>query len=589
MDFLSNDDKLAIFEAAPEVTVDTEGMEEMMGFSFATDGMTQGLYLPFRHHKGNLTETQINKVRDLIASRDSLIMHNAMHDLRVLAREGLPFNGNFYDTMLMAHWIDEEMFAYDLSSVSTHYGHPPKSMPEHMKWLLETDGWQTIPVAWMDEYSSNDSYITHRTFRSELPLFEEQGFTKPQEVFDGLSLWQREQEFIRYVIMPMKERGIRIDIPFCMTEYFKGTSIMEECQKELGFKPSSSKALKAFILDELQLPIVKHTKSCGLCRLGKPVASHAGPASFDKDAMAEYEEMLEAKDDHRAKIVLRYRGWQKTTSSNYKPYMELIDAEGILHPNYNLHRTVTSRLSCSEPNLQQIPKSSKKEWNGKLKSAFLAREGFNLWSVDYSQLQFRMTVCMAEEETLLSIFNDAKRDIFSEMARQMAWLRDDVKTLVYLILFGGGGKRAKVAFRVSLEQGKSLVEEFHSLYPSIRRLSKKAERAAMRQGYVALWTGRRRHFPKGSAYYRALNAVIQGGEAEIIKTAMIAIAKNVCDENCHLLLQIHDEIVPEIREGMEDYYLPLIKKEMVKACEGFIKHVGTEILFTVDAKKWGEK
>lgn len=586
---LSNDDKLMIFEASSEVTVDTEGMEYMMGFSFAVDGFDKGFYLPFRHAKDNLTEVQIKKVRDLIASRDSLIMHNAMHDLRVLKREGLPYEGNFFDTMLMAHWIDEEMYSYDLTAVSTHYGNPPKNMPDHMKALLESDGWEVVPVDWMDLYSSNDSFITHRTFRNELPLFENQGFLEPKEILNGLSLWQREQEFIREVIMPMKERGIRIDIPFCMKEYFRGKAIMEECQKELGFKPSSSLALKKVLLEELKLPVVKHTKSCGKCRLGGNPAAHGGPPSFDKDAMAEYETLLEAKNDDRAKTILRYRGWMKTTSSNYKPYMELIDKEGILHPSYNLHRTKTSRLSCSDPNLQQIPKASEKEWNGKLKQAFVPRDGFNLWTVDYSQLQFRMTVCMAGEETLLDIFNTPNRDIFSEMAKQMSWLRDDVKTLVYLILFGGGGRRAKIAFRVSEEQGKELVNEFHSLYPSIKKLSKQAERVARKQGYVALWTGRRRHFPPGSAYYRALNAVIQGGEAEIIKTAMILISKEVCDENCQLLLQIHDEIVPEIRIGMEDHYLPLIQERMVRACEGFIEHVGTPVAFTTSVKKWGEK
>lgn len=567
---LTNDDKIAILEVSPEVTLDTEGMEHMMGFSFAVDGFTQGFYLPFRHHQGNLSTSQVDKVRHLIATRERLIMHNAMHDLKVLEREGLPFNGFFWDTMLMAHWVNEEEFSYDLSNISTRYGNPPKNMPQHMKDLLEMDGWENVPVAWMDEYSSNDSYITHRTERKIEPIFLEQF---------PIELWEREQEFIRTVIMPMKARGIRIDIEFCIMEYMRGTGIMAECRKDLGFNPGSRNQLEKFLIDELGLPVLARTPA------GKP--------SFNKDVMAEYDMMLEKRDDPRAQTVLRYRGWQKTTSSNYKPYMELIDSEGILHPGYNLHRTKTSRLSCSEPNLQQIPKASEKEWNGQLKKAFIPREGFQLWTVDYSQLQFRMTVAMAGEESLLEVFNNKARDIFREMAKQMGWLRDDVKTLVYLILFGGGGKRAGIAFSVPTEQGTELVKEFHSLYPTIKKLSKRAENAARRQGYVAFWTGRRRHFPKGSAYYRALNAVIQGGEAEIIKSAMIAIAKEICDENCHLILQIHDELAFEIREGMEDAYLPRIQQKMVEACDGFNRHNvasgGFAVEFKTDVKRWGEK
>lgn len=570
MDSLTNDDKIAIFEVSPEVTLDTEGMEHMMGFSFAVDGFPHGFYLPFRHHKGNLTPSQIDKVRHLIATRERLIMHNAMHDLKVLAREGLPFKGFFWDTMLMAHWINEEMFAYDLSTVATYYGYPPKNMPDKMKMLLETDGWDSIPIEWMDFYSSNDSFITHRSERKMEPIFLEQF---------PIELWEREQEFIRTVIMPMKERGIRIDIPFCIMEYMKGAGIMAECKKELGFNPGSRDQLEKFLIGELGLPVLATTPK------GKP--------SFNKDAMEEYDALLDKQDDPRAQTVLRYRGWQKTTSSNYKPYMELIDSDGILHPGYNLHRTKTSRLSCSEPNLQQIPKASEKEWNGNLKAAFIPRDGFSLWTVDYSQLQFRMTVAMAEEEGLLEVFNDEKRDIFREMARTMGWLRDDVKTLVYLILFGGGGNRARIAFGVTLDQGKELVQEFHALYPRIKKLSKRAENAARRQGYVALWTGRRRHFPKGSSFYRALNAVIQGGEAEIIKSAMIVIAKEICDENCHLVLQIHDELAFEIRNGMEDQYLPRIQEKMVEACEGFNQHNiasgGRAVSFRTSVKRWGEK
>lgn len=584
---LNNQDKINLLEVPTVVTVDTEGMGKMVGFSAAFDGFPQGIYFPFEHQKGNLTSLQKTKVFELLSSKEALVMHNAMHDLKVFKNAGLDYRGRFYCTMLMAHWINEERYAYDLTSLSKVYGGMPKSMPEQMQAIINSDGWNAVPVAWMDEYSGHDSYITHQLFRRELPLFQAQGFDN--------GLWDREQQFIRDVILPMIKLGIKIDTGFCIREYMRGQSIMQECIKELGFKPSSPKALEKFFVEDLKLPILKHTKSCLECyptdkrMKSQPVHTHTGRPCFDKDAMEEYDVLLEKQNDERAKTILRYRGWLKTTSSNYKPYLELCDDEGILHPGYNLHRTKTSRLSCSEPNLQQIPKQSDKDWNGKLKSAFIPRGGYGLWTVDYSQLQFRMTVAYAGVQELIEIFEDETRDVFQEMASQMGWLRDDVKTLVYLILFGGGGKRASIAFGVPLSQGAELVQEFNSTYPAIKKVAKQAKMAAMKQGYVAMWSGRRRHFPRGSAFYRAFNAVIQGGEAEIIKDAMIEVQETICDENCRLILQIHDEIVPEIKEGMEDHYLPLIQKAMVKACDNFNKFVEHPVKFKTSVKRWGEK
>ncbi len=116
-----------------------------------------------------------------------------------------------------------------------------------------------------------------------------------------------------------------------------------------------------------------------------------------------------------------------------------------------------------------------------------------------------------------------------------------------------------------------------------------AQRTAQKLGYIKMWTGRRRHFPKGSAYYRAFNAAIQGGEAEIIKRCMIEIARQVCDDNCFLLLQIHDEIVFEIREGMEEKYINEAQAIMETVPMDFCNYTGVPVAFHSSAGKWGAK
>lgn len=582
---LSHDQKLDILATAVEsgktIVVDTEGVNRFLGVSVAFDGLPFGMYWPINHDQpGNITAAQRERLFELIRRIEVMVAHNAVHDLRFLKRYGVDFRGKFYCSMLMAHWINEEEYDYSLDALGRIYNlKSRKTKPKHMEDFIATEGWDKVPISWMDEYSAIDSFTELELFNKELPLFQEQGFDGP--------LWDVEQEFIRDVMAPMMERGIRMDLEFAASEYLKGISKMEKLKKDLGFNPGSSIAMTKFA-KELGLPVVKHTSSCEPCKKRQPVSSHEGKMSFDKEAMKEYEVILEHQNDPRASMVLAYKGWQKTTSSNYKPYMEL-SVNGILHPGYKLHGTKTGRLSCANPNLQQIPKSSDKEWNGNLKRTFISREGFRLWSIDYSQLQFRMTCAYAQQWDLIKVFNDALRDIFTEMATDMAWIRDNVKTLVYLILFGGGGTRASHAFNTSFIKGKAIVDKFNRKYPEIPAVAKEAERAARAQGYVSYWTGRRRHFRGGAPFYRAFNAVIQGGEAEIIKRAMIQIQKEVCDDNCFLVLQIHDEIVVEITEGMEDIYLPRIQKVMEDVPKAFCEYVETHVDFRTSVNEWGKK
>lgn len=544
-------------------------------------GFPEAWYFPIDspEPERNLSPQEVDELFDALYNAVALVFHNALHDLEFLRKFGRPYLGKFYDTMLMMHWLDEEYYDFSLNAVSIFWGGKPKNMPIYMKEFIEKNGWDEVPVDWMNEYSCNDGLITQDAFQKMLPLWQAEGFEEP---------WETEQIFIREVMGPMKTLGIMVDLEFCAQEYTRGNARMAQLVKELGFKPTSSKKLKELLIDELGLPVVKHTKSCERCKRRESVYTHEGPVSFDKDAMKEYEEMLAMQEDPRATKVLEYKGWQKTVSSNYLSYMKL-SVDSVLHPGYKLHGTVTGRLSCADPNLQQIPKTSDKDWNGGLKKAFIARPGYGLWSLDYSQLQFRMTVAYAGEQKLIDIFNDRSRDIFSEMAADMGWLRDRVKTLVYLKLFGGGMYKAAQSFGISPQKAKVILDRFDRAYPGILKASNEASKTAKAIKYVKTWAGRRRHFKRNTPTYRAMNAAIQGGEADIMKRAMINVVRNVCDENCHLLLQIHDEIVLEIKEGMEDYYIPLAQAEMERAPEDFCKYIGVDLDFKTSAAPWGAK
>lgn len=557
---------LALASLQDILTVDTESdpdTDEFLGISVAFDGMENGFYfgIECQEPEYRLTPEQCDALRRLFTER-TLVFHNAAYDLKRLQRKfNYHHTGRFYDTMLMIHWINENLQNYSLDAQCRAYGLRQKNRSPQMQFIIDNMGWRSVPFKLMHEYSANDAFITHQLFRTVLPEFQSQEFDN--------ELWHKYECKYIWVIADMVELGIKIDLEFCVREMIKGQNIMDQMRTELMFNPASPIGLENLLIKQLGLPVVELTPG------GKP--------SFNKKAMEQYDEMLEFHDDDRAKKILRYRGWQKTVSSNYKAYCNLRDANNVLHPGYKIHGTRTGRASCENPNLQQIPKTTKKEWNGNLKKAFVARDGYELWEFDYSQLEFRLTCAYAEQHDLLEVFNDPDRDIFSEMAAQMGWERQNVKTLVYLILFGGGANRARVAFGLkTIEEAKELVEEFHRMYPGIRKVSRKAQNLATARGFVKYWTGRRRHFPRGSKYYRAFNSIIQGGEAEIVKRAMIKLAETVCDESCRMVLQVHDSIVFEIKVGDADKYGPKI----IEAMENVDYNFGVD--FRVDAHRWGE-
>lgn len=353
------------------------------------------------------------------------------------------------------------------------------------------------------------------------------------------TLWEYEAEFI-CLMERIKRNGIRVDIPFSQEKFKLGIDKQNELLDTLGFNPSSSHDLERVLIDELGYPVVKRSK-----KTGRP--------SFDKFAMAEYEALMELDKKPLAGQILEYRGWSKTTSSNYKPYIEFADSQHLIHPEYKVHGTHTCRLSCSEPNLQQIPKSSDKPWNGDVRQAFIPRNDLIneiyeylangatvLISFDVAQLETRLVAAMCKEYELIEAFKQGI-DVFQVIADSLSWTRNQAKTFVYATIYGAGMKRIALIFDVDEKAAFSVIQDFQKQYPKIRQMSDRAKKIAERQKYITYWTGRRRHL--ATKYHRAFNAIVQGGGFEIVKRAMLKAAKEI---PYPMVLQVHDEVVFEI-------------------------------------------
>lgn len=570
-----------MFKTFPVIALDTEtngqdirdGRGYCYGISLATripGGNTVSVYLPFRHPSGpdgishNYGAVELEQLKEAIENYTGhLVFHNAKFDLESLRTLGIIYTGKFYCTMLMTHLINENIpYNKGLDSCGKYYLNDPgkKQSPLFLGWI-KVYGWAGMLARIVYEYAAYDADLTYRLWEHLFPIFT-------KEVKD--EYWDHKQEF-HHVIRTMERRGVKIDTDLCRRMIVHGELAMEDVVEILGDRnPGSPKVLRELLIDNLGLPVVKRSKK-------------TGAPSFDKEAMAVYDQILERQDNPLAEYILSYRGWQKSVSSNYKPYLSLLSLDGRLRPNYKLHGTKTGRMSCELPNLQQIPRTGSKPWNGTMKSAFIPETGFKLWEADYGQLELRLASAYADERGLKIIFQEG-RDVFSEMAQDLGMPRHDTKTLTYTIQYGGGNTRLSQVFGISLERASEIREHFYNTYPGFRTISNLAARKAQVNGKLQLWSGRHRHFlyPKDESH-KAFNSVIQGGSADIVERTMVRLYNRVDNESeCRMLLQVHDSIVFEIKEGLEDKYLPLIKETMENVEPDF------GVKFAVDIHEWGK-
>ena len=555
----------------PYVAIDTEtnggDVRDGTGIAYGVsicDG-TVAMYLPFRHRilaQENLDFHRFRLLLQQIIDVKTIIYFNAKFDIVSLGTLGLDArHKKFMCTMVQCQLINENMPQQkSLDRCCKFYLHNEgkKASPEYL-YAVNKFGYANMSASLTAEYAMTDAKITFELFQHIRPMLnaEKLGPT-----------WEHKREFIELLI-DMESRGVLVDTELCVEMAARGHVEMDHIRHSLnGLNPGSPNDLEVLLIDRLNLPIVKLTPK------GKP--------SFDKYAMEDYDLMLARINDPLAKKVFAYRGWQKSVTSNYEPYVFLLSPDGRLRTNFNLHRTVTGRLSSNGPNLQQIPRSGEKPWNGKMKKCFIPQPGYVLIEGDYSQLEFRLGASFAGEQKLLEAFSDRDRDVFDEMAELLKMERYECKTLEYSLSYGAGIRRIMAAFGVSAARAKEIRDNHYATYPNLKRASAYASQYALRYKKIPIWSGRYRHFsnPK-EENHKAFNSLCQGGAADIVERTMLrCAAQGYNTDDCRMLLQVHDSIVWEVREELVDTLRP----QLIRCMEDV---TGFKVPFHVDLHEWG--
>lgn len=370
------------------------------------------------------------------------------------------------------------------------------------------------------------------------------------------------------ILSSMEKKGIKIDPEYFSTyEKELGESIeilQEKIYTEAGerFNINSPKQLAEILFFKLNLPPVKKTKT-GL--------------STDEEVL----EKLKADGVEIARFILEYRKLAKLKNTYVDAIPKLRDKGDRVHTTFNQIGTTTGRLSSSDPNLQNIP--VKTDEGMKIRQGFVAEKSSVIMGIDYSQIELRILAQLSEDENLREAYQKGM-DLHSLTARKIFELSDEeevsreqriiAKTINFSIIYGKTAFGLAKELGITQKEASEYIERYFNQYPKVKGFEKKIVEFTEKNGYTETFFGRRRLIEginsknkniKNQAERMAVNSVIQGTAAEVIKKVMIEIYKYIKDrEGIFLLLQVHDELIFEVEESKLDIYRDEIENIMRK-------------------------
>ena len=370
------------------------------------------------------------------------------------------------------------------------------------------------------------------------------------------------------VIEMMQENGITLDVKYLAElskEFHKELTALEKSiYKHAGveFNINSPKQLGDILFDTLGLKIKNAKKTAG------------GQRSTKESELEKLKGEHVIIDD-----ILRYRELQKLVSTYIDSLPQLVKEDGKIHTTFLQTGTVTGRMGSKDPNIQNIPVKSTEGLA--IRKAFTAAPGYELVAIDYSQIELRIAAILSQDQSMIDIFRRGE-DVHTGVAKRVFGVSDDevtasmrrkAKVINFGILYGMGvnALKSNLGEDTKREDAQAFLNAYFNTFTRLAEYLEDTKTDARKNGYTETLFGRRRHFAgiassvpfiRASAERMAINAPIQGTAADIVRIAMVRIAeyieKKKLGDDVRMLLQIHDELVFEVREGMVEKYVPAI-------------------------------
>ncbi len=492
---------------------------------------------------------------------------NIKYDAIVLRTIGVELAGAAFDTMVADYLLDPGERSHNLDELARRYlSHTNITIESLIGTGKDQKQMDQVPVDAIAQYAAEDADVPLRLREILEPRLETLGL--------GPLFRELEMPLIA-VLAELEYNGIRVDRPRLKemeTEFAQRIAAIEQeiyAEAKCEFNIDSRGQLGKIFFEDLKLPVLKRTKT--------------GP-SIDAEVLEDLAKLhtLPAK-------ILEYRHLAKLMSTYVVALQELIHpVTGRVHTSFKQDVAATGRLSSQDPNLQNIPVRS--EQGRAIRSAFLPAEGWELMTADYSQIELRVLAHFSGDETLRQAFA-ADRDIHTQVAAQVYGvppehvtkdMRRSAKAINFGIIYGQSPFGLAKALNISKGDAAKFIEAYFAQYPGVDEFMRKTLMECRRMGYVSTISGRRRPVQgvRDLAKLRdprqrtlperiAINTVIQGSAADIIKRAMINVYRRLEREGLQskMLLQIHDELVFEFPLEERDALAQLVVDEMAGAAD----------------------
>lgn len=571
------DDWLAQLKAAPLFAFDTETtsldyMEaRIVGVSFSVEP-GKAAYVPFGHdYLGapvQLTEAVVlGKLKPLLEDPTRLkVGQNLKYDRNVLLNHDIDLQGIAYDTMLESYVLNSTASRHDMDSLAKRYlGVETTSFEDIAGKGVKQLTFNQIELEQAAPYAAEDADITlrlHQTLWSQL------------EAVPGLCQVFSEIELpLLPVLARMELLGTTID-PKLLHQQSQEIELrlaeLERQAHELAgqeFNLSSPKQLGEILFTKLGLPIIKKTPK--------------GAPSTAEEVLAELAETYELP-----RLLMEHRGLAKLKSTYTDKLPLMIKPQtGRVHTSYHQAVAATGRLSSSDPNLQNIP--VRNEQGRRIRQAFIPSAGYKLVAADYSQIELRIMAHLSGDKGLLTAFAEGK-DIHKATAAEVFGvaldavttdMRRSAKAINFGLIYGMSAFGLAKQLGIGRAEAQKYMDLYFERYPGVLEYMERTRQQAEAQGYVETLFGRRLYLPdiksrnaglRKGAERAAINAPMQGTAADIIKRAMINVdswVRGIEDESIRMLMQVHDELVFEIRAEKLEEYTAIIKEKMSAAAD----------------------
>ena len=561
---------------AEVVAIDTETTSlnymqaKIVGISVAI-ASNEAYYIPVMHEYDGAPDQLdrkyvLKKLKPWLEDKDAKkIGHNLKYDSHVFANHGIELNGTDFDSMLESYVLNSTATRHNLNAVAKRYLNMDTTSYEDVAGKgAKQIGFNQVSLEDAIPYAAEDADVSlqlHQTLHPKLMAMNSLA-----------KLYTDIEAPLLKVLQTIERNGVLIDESMLEKQSDQFAITLKELESKVHslagaeFNLSSPKQLQEILYDKLSLPILKKTPK------GQPSTA---------------ESVLQrlAGDFPIVQTILKYRTTAKlkTTYTDKLPLM-VNQNTGRVHTSYHQAVTATGRLSSSDPNLQNIPIRTVE--GKRIRQAFIAPNGFQILAADYSQIELRIMAHNSQDPGLLDAFQ-ADLDIHQATAAEIfavdlesvsAEQRRSAKAINFGLIYGMSAFGLTRQLGITRGDAQEYIELYFARYPQVKIYMDAIRNQARESGFVETVFGRRLYLPdidshnyqrRQYAERSAINAPMQGTAADIIKKAMIDLERQLVEESidAKIIMQVHDELVLEVKDNSVDAVSELVTEAMGKAAD----------------------